>query len=168
MNAAAVLQLLHAVRTQRPVSDEAIRHGLASVQLAGRFQYIEEDVPVLLDVAHNPQSVKILAEYLRQEFAGRRIHAVFAIMRDKDIVSVVSHIKDVINRWYLAPLRIPRAATEQHLSEVLSELSVTGFEAGFADAPAAFAAARQNAQNGDLIVVFGSFFLVSEFLAQAA
>jgi dihydrofolate synthase/folylpolyglutamate synthase len=168
LNAAAVLQLLHAIDDRRPVSEAAIRKGLASVRLAGRFQYIDGAVPVLLDVAHNPQAVRILAEHLSRQFPARRIHAVFAIMRDKDIVGVVNHIKRLIDRWYLAPLKMPRAAAESQLTELLRELGVHAVMGGFADASAAFAAARGNAQNGDLIVVFGSFFLVSEFLAQIA
>jgi len=166
MNAAAVLQLVHAIEDLRPVSPAAIREGLQSVRLAGRFQYINGPVPVLLDVAHNPQAVKILADQLSGEFPGRRINAVFAIMRDKDIAGVVNHIKKLIDRWYLAPLSIPRAAQEPQLTELLRDLGVDQVEGGFADAAQAFATARRNAQNGDLIVVFGSFFLVSEFLAQ--
>lgn len=166
MNAAAVLQLLHAIEGLRPVSPSAIREGLQSVRLPGRFQYVDGPVPVLLDVAHNPQAVKILADQLSGEFPGRRIHAVFAIMRDKDIAGVVNHIKRLIDRWYLAPLSIPRAAQEAQLTRLLHDLGVDHVEGGFADARRAFAAARRNAQNGDLIVVFGSFFLVSEFLAQ--
>jgi dihydrofolate synthase/folylpolyglutamate synthase len=166
MNASAVLQLLHLIEDLRPVSPAAIREGLKSVRLAGRFQYIDGPVPVLLDVAHNPQAVRILADQLGREFPDRRIHAVFAIMRDKDIAGVVNHIRHLVDRWYLAPLSIPRAAPETQLTEVLHDLGVDRVEGGFADAPQAFAAARRNAQNGDLIVVFGSFFLVSEFLAQ--
>ena len=166
MNASGVLQLLHAIEDRRPVSEGAIREGLESVRLAGRFQYIDGTVPFLLDVAHNPQSVKILADHLSRHFSGRRIHAVFAIMRDKDIAGVVNHIKALIDRWYLAPLKTLRAASESQLIGVLRDLSVTALDSGFSDASAAFAAARRNAQNGDLIVVFGSFFLVSEFLAE--
>lgn len=168
MNAAAVLQLLHALEDRLPVSDAAIRQGLESVRLPGRFQYIDGAVPFLLDVAHNPQAVKVLADHLRQQFPGRRLHAVFAIMRDKDIVGVVNHIKMLIDRWYLAPLKISRAASDLHLRQVMEDLGIAEVECGFPDAAAAFAAARGNAHNGDLVVVFGSFFLIAEFLAQAA
>ncbi len=165
LNASAVLQLLHSISAQRPVSEGAIRHGLENVKLAGRFQYFEGDVPCLVDVAHNPQAARILAEYLRARFPARRIHAVFAIMRDKDIAGVVSPLKPLVERWYLAPIALPRAASEAELKAVFDEMSVDRVEGGFAEPSEAFAAARRNALQGDMIVVFGTFPLVSEFLA---
>jgi dihydrofolate synthase/folylpolyglutamate synthase len=168
MNAAAVLEVLHLVKAERPVPPGAIGEGLRTLRLAGRFQYFPGPVPVLVDVAHNPQSVKILADYLQSRFQGRRVHAVFAVMRDKDIAGVVGHIRDRIDRWYLAPLKMPRAATAEQLLEVFREQDITAVEHGFRDAAAAFGRARAAAAEGDLVLVFGSFFLVSEYLAQAS
>jgi len=169
LNAAAVIQLLRLVQERLPVGAAAIRQGLQTVRLAGRLQLVEDGpVPVLLDVAHNPQSVQALAEQLRHEYPGRPIHAVFAVMKDKDIAGVVAPIRDLVSRWYLAPLDLARAASTERLQVLFRELAVARVESGFGDAAAAFAAARGSAQNGDLIVVFGSFFLVSEFLAQHA
>jgi dihydrofolate synthase/folylpolyglutamate synthase len=168
MNASAVLETLHLVAAQRPVSGEAVRDGLRKVNLPGRFQFFPGEPPVLLDVAHNPQAVGILADHVRRHFAGRRIRAVFAVMRDKDIAGIINNIKDVVDRWYLAPLKIPRAATAEQLCGIFRSLGLGPVEHGFSDAGAAFASARRNAQNGDLILVFGSFFLVSEYLAHTA
>jgi dihydrofolate synthase/folylpolyglutamate synthase len=168
MNASAVLETLQLVRDRRPVAEEAIRGGLSRVNLPGRFQLFPGAVPVLLDVAHNPQAVRILARHLRAHFPGRRIHAVFAVMRDKDIAGIVANIRDLIDHWYLAPLRMPRAAPPQQLADMLRNLGIGFVRQGFAEAAEAFAAARLNAQNGDLILVFGSFFLVSEYLVHAA
>lgn len=169
LNAAAVIQLLRLVRPRLAVADDAVRRGLATVQLTGRFQLVDDGpVPVLLDVAHNPQSVQVLADHLRREYAGRRIHGVFAVMKDKDIVGVLNPMRELVSHWYLSPLNMVRAASSDSLREVFRRLGVEAVESGFPDAATAFAAARLNAQNGDLVVVFGSFFLVSEFLAQHA
>ncbi len=165
-NASAVIQLLHAVSNRCPVTSASITAGLRSVSLAGRLQYFPGAVPVLLDVAHNLQAVKILAGYLRERFADKRIVAVFAIMRDKDIVGVLNSIKDVVADWYLAPLAIGRAASAAELLPIFEALAVSSVAHGFADAGAAFAAAERNARENDLIVVFGSFYLVAEYLAR--
>jgi len=165
INASAVLETLHKVESRLPVSSLAIRDGLKNVTLAGRFQYIPGSVPVLLDVAHNPQAVRVLADYLRCQFGGKTIHAVFAVMRDKDIFGVISNIKDLVDYWYLAPLKMPRAATTEQLLAVFDSFGVSTVRSGFPDAVAAFNAARQSAASDHLILVFGSFFLVSEYLA---
>ena len=167
MNAAAVLELLHQVAGSRPVSLEAICAGLSGVQLTGRFQVFPGAVPELLDVAHNPQAVRMLAEHLRRAFAGRRVHAVFAVMRDKDIPGIVSGIRDVVGAWYLAPLAMARAATTAELLDVFRAQGVADVHHGFADLREALARVRRAAKPGDLILVFGTFFLVSEYLAHA-
>jgi dihydrofolate synthase/folylpolyglutamate synthase len=165
MNASAVLEILHRIENDVPVSTASIRDGLKNVTLAGRFQYIPGSVPVLLDVAHNPQAVKVLADYLRSRFEGKTIHAVFAVMRDKDVSGIVSNIKDLVQDWYLAPLKMSRAATADQLLTVFDTFGVSAVRSGFADAAAAFDAAKRNAATDHLVLVFGSFFLVSEYLA---
>ncbi|HYE36484.1 bifunctional tetrahydrofolate synthase/dihydrofolate synthase [Methylocaldum sp.] len=165
INASAVLETLHRVESRLPVSPAAIREALRNVTLAGRFQYIPGSIPVLLDVAHNPQAVRVLADHLRRQFSGKTIHAVFAVMRDKDISGIINNIKDLVEHWYLAPLKMPRAATADQLLAVFDSLGVSAVRSGFPDAAAAFDAARRSAESDHLLLVFGSFFLVSEYLA---
>jgi dihydrofolate synthase/folylpolyglutamate synthase len=168
MNASAVLQALDLAAAQRPVSREAIEAGLRGVNLPGRFQLFPGEVSVLLDVAHNPQAVRILARHLRAHYPGKRIHAVFSVMRDKDIAGIVATIRELIDDWHLAPLKMARAAVPEELAAMLHGLGVGSVHADYDDAGEAFASARRTAQNGDLILVFGSFFLVSEYLVHAA
>jgi dihydrofolate synthase/folylpolyglutamate synthase len=164
-NASAAIQLLRSVAQHRPVSEAAIRDGLQMVKLAGRFQYFEGPVPVLLDVAHNPEAAGILAGYLRERFPDRRIHAVFAVMRDKDIAGIIQPLAGLVEHWYLAPVAFARAATVPELKSVFDSLSVEPVSSGFATATEAIATARENAPPDSLLVVFGTFLLVSEFLA---
>jgi dihydrofolate synthase/folylpolyglutamate synthase len=165
-NMSAVLQVLEAVRPRLPAPEAAIRAGLASVRLPGRFQILEGEPTVLLDVAHNPHAVRVLAEFLREFKRDRPVHAVFAMMRDKDIRGVVECIRDLVDDWCLAPLQLPRAATPDSLMPVFAGLGVQGVRQGFADAAEAFAWVRRNAENESIILVFGSFFLVAEYLAR--
>jgi dihydrofolate synthase/folylpolyglutamate synthase len=87
-------------------------------------------------------------------------------MKDKDIVGVVGNIRDVVTRWYLPPLKVARAATPASLAGTLRSLGVEGVEWDFREVSGAVSSARANARADDLIVVFGSFFLVAEYLAQ--
>ena len=100
-------------------------------------------MPVLVDVAHNPQAVEILAGYLRARFPERRVHAVFAVMRDKDIAGIINPIKSLVERWYLAPIPLARTASEPELRALFRELCVDNLEGGFNAATEAFEAARE-------------------------
>lgn len=164
-NASSVLAAVMELNALAPVDEQSLRCGLSEVQLNGRFQLIDGEVPVLLDVSHNPQAVRTLLEYLREYFPGVTIRAVFAMMQDKDIAGVIKIISPVINSWYIAPLQNPRAASEETIRQCFQDNDVDRVLGGFSDFTAAFEAARRQSNPGDLLVVFGSFFLVSEYLA---
>ena len=76
-NASAVILAVELLAKSLPVSDMSIRIGLKNIQLLGRFQLINDKIPVLLDVGHNPEAVKTLFDYLNMTFPGKRIHADF-------------------------------------------------------------------------------------------
>ena len=165
-NAAVVLQAIHLARKEKPVSAHSIRKGLSTVNLAGRFQLVSEVKPeVLLDVAHNPQAASALAQSLKQMFPNRNIHAVFSIMGDKDIEGVLSPMKSVINRWYVSPLDMPRVASEHDINKAFTACSIAPCGHRFTNFETAFEAAIQDCTDNDLIVIFGSFFLVAKYLA---
>lgn len=165
-NASAVILALTQMDGILPVTEASIKQGLENVRLAGRFQLIDGKIPVLLDVGHNPQAVKTLADYVTAVFPGRRVHAVFSMMKDKDIAGVLEIMNLVVYDWFFAPLANPRTATESVMREIFSQSSVTRVSFGFAGFTEAFSAAKNQSREGDLLLVFGSFFLVSECLVE--
>ncbi len=164
-NASTVMTAVEIQQSRMPVSDASIRQGLKQARLPGRFQFIAGEIPVLLDVAHNPQAVKALKSYLQQNYRQTSIHAVFSMMRDKDIAQVIDIIEDQVADWTLAPLNNLRAASEEVMLEHFGKSRVASVSSGFSHFGEAFEHAKARAKPGDLILVFGSFFLVSEFLS---
>lgn len=167
-NASAVIMAVMCLQKVLPVERAAICRGLRDAQLSGRFQLIAGETPVLLDVGHNPQAVQTLLSYLRSYFPGVKIHAVFAMMKDKDIPGVLAMMRDRVDQWYLAPLKNPRAAPEQLMSGYFQQQDIKNLNTGYAGFSDCFAAAQSAARPGELILIFGSFFLVSEYLSQFA
>jgi dihydrofolate synthase/folylpolyglutamate synthase len=163
-NASAVIAAVEVLAESLPVSDKSIRIGLKNSHLLGRFQLINDKIPILLDVGHNPEAVKTLVDYLNMTFPGKRIHAIFSMMKDKDIASVLQIMSPVVYDWFFAPLANPRAATEPVMREIFSQSSVTRVSFGFTGFAEAFNAAKNQSLEGDLLLVFGSFFLVSDCL----
>jgi dihydrofolate synthase/folylpolyglutamate synthase len=66
LNASGVLAAFEALRERLPISAQAIRTGLATVELPGRFQVVPGEPTIVLDVAHNPHAVAALALNLDQ------------------------------------------------------------------------------------------------------
>lgn len=165
-NAAAAILAVRILEQRLPVSEESIRKGLKDVKLSGRFQLITGDIPVLLDVGHNPQAVKTLADYVSEAFPGKRIHAVFSMVRDKDVAGVLEIMRSIVSYWYFAPFKNARAISEESMREYFTQSRIGDVQWGAKAFVDAYNMARARAQPGDLILVFGSFFLVSDCLAE--
>ena len=163
-NATAVLAMIDKLAEKLPVSKQSICEGLKNVQLKGRFQFIDDEVPILLDVGHNPQAVKALVNYLTQRFSGKRIHAVFSMMKDKDIAGVIELMKPLVFTWYVSPLKNSRTATRVTMKQVFQQCNMDNVFLEFDDFKTTFSFVKSQVSQDDIIVIFGSFFLVSEFL----
>jgi dihydrofolate synthase / folylpolyglutamate synthase len=158
-NAAAALCALDALGL--PVAMQDVRRGLAEVELPARFQVLPGRPQLILDVAHNVEAAKTLAENLAVSGFAPETIAVCGMLRDKDIGGVLRAMAPRITRWHLASLQGPRAATADELAVHLGEASVEKFSSP----SEALAAALERAGEGDKIVVFGSFLTVGEAMA---
>ncbi len=165
-NAAAVLTAIQVLQDKVPVSEQAIKQGLRTAYLPGRFQIINTEPTVLLDVSHNAQAAQALAEYLQEEFKGKPVHAIFTIMNDKDKQSVIKLMQPFIKHWYISPLDNPRNSKKADLVDAFQQCNIQQVSFDFNDFMSAFQTAKTNAQSDNgLVLVFGSFFLVSEYLS---
>ncbi len=164
-NAASVLMALEMLADRFPVTQADVREGLLSALIPGRFQVLPGRPVCVLDVAHNAQAARSLAATLKQQRIEGRTVAVFGMLKDKDIVSVVSPLAGVVDRWYPATLNVTRGATAAQLIESLTVAGVSAPAQGFDDVLQALAAARRDTTEADRIVVFGSFHTVGDILA---
>jgi dihydrofolate synthase/folylpolyglutamate synthase len=168
-NAATALAAIDALRARLPVAGGAVRDGLVHVALPGRFQVLPGRPAVVLDVAHNPQAARVLADALSSMGYFERSFAVFGMLADKDIEAVARALAPRIDRWYVAPLPGPRGASQARLESALRAANVDPSAIrGFDDVANAFAAARSDAHDTDRIAAFGSFLTVAATLAAAA
>ena len=166
LNASGVLAAFEALRPRLPVTAQAIRNGLAMVELPGRFQIVPGQPTLVLDVAHNPHSVAALTANLDAMGFYPGTHAVFGAMADKDLAPMFARVGPLVDRWYFTDLPTPRAASAQALLARWQSLP------GRREVPAsthaspedALRAAVAAAEPTDRIVVFGSFYTVGGVL----
>jgi dihydrofolate synthase/folylpolyglutamate synthase len=144
----------------------AVRDGLCTVHLQGRFQVLPGKPAIVLDVAHNPHAARVLASTLGTMGFFPGTIAVFGMLADKDVHGVIDAVKARIDRWFVATLPGPRGAAADALRARLEEAGVAPSAIRmFDDIDAGFAAAREDAGEADRIVVFGSFLTVAAALA---
>ena len=165
-NAATALAALDVLRDRLAVSMGAIREGLVSVELPGRLQVLPGRPVTVLDVAHNPQAAAALAESIASMGFHPQTWAVFGIMADKDIDSVMAALLPRVDRWYVASLPPPRGATSRDLRLRLEAAGVSpSMIREFVEPASAYRAAREDVAEADRILVFGSFLTVAAALA---
>ncbi|MEO8248256.1 MAG: bifunctional tetrahydrofolate synthase/dihydrofolate synthase [Burkholderiales bacterium] len=167
VNAAGVLAALTALRERLPVTAQAVRNGLAMVELPGRFQIVPGQPALVLDVAHNPHAIAALAANLDAMGFYPTTHGVFGAMADKDLDSMLARMNPLIDRWYFTDLATPRAAAAADLIERWRRLNQRTDASAecCVTPPEALAAALAKSDPADRIVVFGSFHTVGGVLA---
>jgi dihydrofolate synthase/folylpolyglutamate synthase len=167
-NAAGALAALEALRDSVPVSEAAIRQGLAVARAPGRFQTIAHAPDVILDVAHNPEAARALAATLRELRISGTTLAVVGMLADKDAAAVVAALASEIDAWWACTPDSPRARDAAALAGILRTHVGGAPVIVQADVVTALAEARNAACEGDRILVFGSFYTVAAVLDHAA
>jgi len=165
-NASTALAVIEALGLE--LSAPLLTRAIGEANLAGRLQKIAMpgDIATYLDVAHNPQSAAYLATqlaHLRQPKG--KIFALVGMLEDKDLTGTFSAINEHIDHYHLIPLNCYRGASQQTLLEHYQTSNhplakVDCFEA----LKDAYNAILSIAKHNDTIIVFGSFYTVSDFL----
>jgi dihydrofolate synthase/folylpolyglutamate synthase len=169
-NAAGVIMVIESLQSNLPVSVQAIRSGLLSTSLPGRFEIKPGDVTMILDVAHNPAAAKELARTIRAYAGDSYVYCVFSILADKDIENVVQPLIPYINHWSIVPVASTRGMPVEEMAEIIRRQLRPGKidlkqEVRVETRPSvreAVDAIRKSASNGDIILVCGSFYIVAE------
>ncbi len=168
LNASGALAALTSLRGVIPITAQAVRNGLAMVELPGRFQIFPGQPQLILDVAHNPHAVAALTENLDAMGFFPRTHAVLGAMADKDIEAIMKRIGVLVDDWYFCDLPTPRAASAQSLQQIWLKTPLASQQKAqlFTDPGLALDGALAQSSPTDRIVVFGSFYTVGAILAR--
>ncbi|HYV47997.1 MAG TPA: folylpolyglutamate synthase/dihydrofolate synthase family protein [Myxococcaceae bacterium] len=162
-NAAVALACLEVLG----VSREAALEGLRTARWPGRLEELQiGGRQVLLDGAHNAAGAQALAAALEALYPGRKVHAVFSVLADKDLEGMARALFPRCASLHLCPLPSPRSLAPAAYAERARALcpDVRAYEG----AREALAGASALAPAGDVVLVAGSLVLVGEVRALAA
>lgn len=144
------------------IDDEQIQMALKNTKqingLHGRWEVIQQNPTVVLDVGHNEDGVKQIIKQL-QFCTFEQLHIIIGMVKDKEIDKVLALLPNNAT-YYFTKAQIPRALDEQLLKEKAMQYGLTG--ESFADVNTALSFAKEKAIKDDLILVCGSVFLVGE------
>jgi len=158
---AAALQAVACLGYDPAALDAA--HTLSGLSLPGRYQRLRRwGREFILDVAHNPAAARFLAGRLQDHGVRPRLVLV-AMMADKDRRATLEPLVAMASTWWLASLaEFPRAASTELLRADLKSLGAE--PVGCGTVSAGFDWLVKHTQEGDQIVIMGSFYTVAAAL----
>lgn len=146
------------------IEKEHIYDGLKSVRkttgLNGRWQIIGYNPKVILDIAHNVESIKSVVRQL-ENTPCKKLFMVVGFVNDKDIFSILEILPKEVN-YYFTKAQIPRALNEHQLQEYAQKYGLKGIAVASVDE--ALNMAKAEACKEDIIFVGGSAFVVAEVI----
>jgi len=143
------------------IGAEDVRAGLAATYMLARQQYIEAK-DILVDGAHNLDSLQFLHETLKESFAGREKVLLVSAMSNKDVSYLGKIAADEHARVIVSEMDYERCMRAEKLAELFTGASVVEVIPNVGEA---FAAARRLAkESGAMIVIAGSLYLAGEIL----
>ncbi len=157
-NAAAAIVAVETL-LEHALEADAVRDALAGATSPGRLEVAARRPLILLDGAHNPGAARALATALPESFTWIRLHLVLAVFSNKDLDGIVEQLAPLADVGYAATTTSVRARPAE---EVARALALHGIPTQtFGSVEDALAAAREAADDGDLILVTGSLYTVA-------
>lgn len=161
VNAVVALAAIEVLREQGVlVTQEHVRGGFQSVWWPGRLETIALEPRVVVDGAHNVDSMRKLGAALRENFAYRRLLVVLGASLDKDVGGMVDEIAPLASVFIATRSAHPRSANTEILAAAARKHLEQVYEVP--DVAAGLQFARDLAEKDDLICATGSLFIVAE------
>lgn len=164
LNCSIALAIIDKLRLKGfDLPDDKLARGLASTRIAGRMEMAWQEPRVLLDVAHNPASIKALIKSIGAHIPYDSLVVIFSIAADKDVKAVLKEIELGADKVIFVKSRTnPRAMDPADLQAIFAEVSDNKMAQVADSLEEAFNLAVRAVSREDLICVTGSFVLVGE------
>ncbi|HVF53898.1 MAG TPA: Mur ligase family protein [Actinomycetota bacterium] len=163
VNAAAALEAVTRFIPAQELAPDVVAQGLGTAFAHGRIETIPGaagGVPVILDVAHNPEGMSALITALLEAFAFDRVIFVAGFLADKEHTGMIAEMARVPAKLLWTRARSARSADPTVLLEAARELDPDAYV--FEDVTEAVDEAIAVSGEGDLICVTGSHYVVGE------
>ena len=146
------------------ISDEFIKKGIESTVIHARMEIISRSPVIMLDGGHNPECAAALENVLVRFAGDKNITVLIGMMADKDtkdyLAAILPHCKTAV---FTKPSN-PRAEDEVELlceGECFCKDAVS-----VKDPKDAYKKARSLVKNGGMLLVCGSFYLLSDIFGE--
>lgn len=161
-NAVTAVAVLETIRNKGvKIEPDTIKEGLKKTRWAGRLEVMSRDPLLIMDAAHNIDGVASLKKSLEEQITYHKLILVIGILGDKDLEAMLGEIVPLVDRLIITRPESPRAAPPERVALVAK--NYTSGEIVLEESiPEAVKLALSLAGEGDLVLVSGSLYTISE------
>ena len=163
INTTLAYEALKIVQQSYPdLTDLDILEGLKTTHWPGRMQKLSDQPVVVLDGAHNEIGVKALRQSIDHFFPGKKITYFAGMMVEKDFAKMFDLLGETADKFYLISPDLTRGFD---VDQAVQSLTDKGYQASsVASLQAILDYINQQAKADEIIIIFGSLYLVGDFL----
>jgi len=143
------------------IRDEAFYRGLSETFWPGRLQAVGENPVIILDAAHNVDSIESLTAFMNEIFPDGGYPVVLAVLGDKDVTGILRALKRLGGKLFVAPCPTERSFSPKVLADLASRAGLQ-VEGTYPSVASALEEAVSRASGEEPVLVTGSLFTVGE------
>lgn len=163
-NIANVLTAIEILRNEGlNIPENAVKSGLISARIRGRFELISENPTIIFDGSHNPDGIKQTADSIKKYFGDTKVALLIGVMADKDYELYPKMLGEYIDRVYTVKPDNPRALDSTTL--LLSFLKYGILGAACDDLDKGISCAVDYATENNIpLIALGSLYMYKDFI----
>ena len=161
-NLAGCLRAINLLQSKLPVTVDAIQEGIKGTRINGRLQILSKKPYVVADVAHNADAAINLFNFVRTTKQSGKVYAVFSILKSKDIQQVLLPFVKIVDEWFISEINDAGAQKIDVITSSLKKYKKKIVINKFDTLSQAYKNAYKKCNLNDNIIIYGSFFTVSE------
>ena len=162
-HAGAALKALKIINPHILEDKEKLSKGFLNIVLLGRYQKLSDSPEIIIDVAHNADSAEKLKLNLLK-FPKKRTMAVLGVLADKDVYSLIKPMAGIIDKWFCGTIDNERGMNSEEIKTRMSTVISKKYISTYPNMDSAFDKAIKTLKKDDRLIIYGSFYTVSEFL----
>ncbi|UDI78085.1 bifunctional folylpolyglutamate synthase/dihydrofolate synthase [Staphylococcus taiwanensis] len=129
---------------------------IESVTWTGRIEQVKEHPLIIIDGAHNNESVEALIDTIKNYYDNSKMDILFSAIKGKPIAGMLNKLSEIANTIYFTEFDFPKALTKEELSENVNVENIN-----YIDDYVNFI----NNYDGNGLLVTGSLYFISEVKA---
>ena len=98
--------------------------GIESVNLIGRIEQVKEHPLMIIDGAHNNESVDALIDTIKQYYGRDQIDILFSAIKGKPICDMLNKLEDIASHFYITDFDFPKALSKEEIAENINRNNV--------------------------------------------